>query len=98
MQPSKTSSSQVVQLIKGEFSPTQAKEIVLSLISQKISYHKLEEIQLWEKDHDFNLEPIRIRIRELEDEKQKAEQFISEAKKQGKNLEINGIIEMKASE
>ena len=98
MQPSKTSSSQVVKLIKGKFSPKQAKEIVLSLISQKISYHKLEEIQLWEKNHDFNLEPIRIRIKELEDEKQKAEKFISEVKLKGKNLEINGIIEIKVTE
>ena len=98
MQPSKSSSSQIVQLIKGEFSPSQANDIVLSLISQKISYHKLEEIQLWEKNHDFNLEPIRIRIRELEYEKQKAEQFITEVRLKGKDLEINGIIEMNAIE
>lgn len=98
MESSKSSSTQIVQLIKGEFSPSQANEIVLSLISQKISFHRREEIQLWEKNHDSNLELIRIRISELENQKQKAENFISELKLQGKNLEINGIIEMKATE
>lgn len=90
-------SDQIVQLVKGEFTPSQASDIVLSLISQKISYHKLEEIQLWERNHEIDLEPLRNRITELENEKKKAENFIAQMKAAGKNLKIDGTIEMKSA-
>ena len=82
------------QLIKGQFSPMQAIDIVFLLISQKINYHKLEELHSWETDHNFDSRPLKRRIKELEDEKQRAEEFIHQAKSEGKNLSISGIIEM----
>lgn len=92
------SQSQKIQIVKGEFTPTQALDIVLSLLSQKINHHRLQEIQLWENDHEFNLAPIKSRILELEKEKEIAEQFISQVKLNNKKLEIDGILNLKIIE
>jgi hypothetical protein len=86
---------QNVQLVQGIFSPAQAHEIILSLITQKINFHKMEEVQLWEKNHDTDLQPLKNRILELEKEKVKAKKFIEEVAVAGKKLEINSTLQMK---
>ncbi len=85
---------QEIQLVKGEFTPSQASEIINSLINQKINYHKLEGLQRWERNHQYDQEPLNRRIEELENEKIRAEEFISKIKDEGKNLKINGILEL----
>ena len=95
MKTNVTITAELIQLVQGTFTPSQATDIVLSLLSQKINYHKLEEIQLWEKDHTFDLEPLKNRIAQLENEKIKASEFINQMKLNGSNLEINGVLEMK---
>lgn len=87
--------NQNVQLVQGIFSPAQAREIILSLITQKINFHKMEEVQLWEQNHDTDLQPLKNRIQELEKEKVRAKKFIEEVAVAGKNLEINGTLHMK---
>ena len=98
MEPKKTSKMetqvQTIQLVKGEFTPSQASDVIMSLISQKINYHKLEGMQLWERNHNYDQEPLNKRIKELEEEKKIAKEFISKMKLEGKNLKINGVIEM----
>lgn len=89
---------QVIQLMKGEFTPSQASEIVLSLINQKINYHKVERIQLWESDHKCDQVPINTRIEELEQEKIIAADFIKRMSIEGKKLKINGSINMTSCE
>ncbi len=81
-----------IQLVKGEFTPSQASEVVIPLISYKINYHKLDGIEKWEKNHKTDQEPIKIRIDELKNEKKKAEAFFSEMEKEGKTLKIDGIL------
>lgn len=89
---------QEIQLVKGEFTPSQASDVIMSLITQKINYHKIEGLQNWERDHKYDQEPLNNRINELEEEKRIAADFISKMREQGKNLKIKGIIEMTASE
>lgn len=95
MENNKTTTTEMIQLVQGTFTPSQATDIVLSLLNQKINYHKLEEVQLWEQNHTINLEPLKNRIAQLEIEKQKATEFINQMKLKGSNLEINGVLAMK---
>ena len=90
--------TQEIQLVKGEFTPSQASDIIMALINQKINYHKIEGLQNWERNHKYDHEPLNNRINELEEEKRIAADFISKMREQGKNLKIKGIIEMTASE
>lgn len=90
--------AQKVQLVKGEFTPHQASDVVMSLLDQKINFHKLKAIQLWEQNHNYDQEPIKNRIKQLEAEKVIASDFISKMMLEGKNLNIEGILIMKATE
>lgn len=83
-----------IQLVDGEFSPSQASDIISSLINQKINYHKLEGLQNWERNHKFNGEPLRNRIKELEDAMKQTKDFMSELKNGGKKVKIDGIIKI----
>lgn len=84
-----------VKLVDGEFSPTQASDILNALIDQKINYHKIENLQHWEQDHNTDSKPYINRIKELEEEKKAIDHFISEIKKEGKKLSIDGILTIK---
>ncbi|MFD0932636.1 hypothetical protein ACFQ0R_08535 [Psychroflexus salinarum] len=85
-----------VKLVDGEFTPTQASDILNALIDQKINYHKIENLQHWEQDHNNDSKPYIRRIKELEEEKKTIDRFITEIKQEGKKLCINGILTVKA--
>lgn len=87
-----------VQLVKGDFLPEKAIEIMIALLDQKINYHKIEGIQLWEKDHKNDQEPINNRIKELEKEKKKAINFLSKMKSSEKKIQINGMLSMRLAD
>ena len=92
-QSSKIETKQV-QLIDGDFTPTQAFDILNSLIDQKINYHKIENLQLWEKNHDNDPQPFIDRIQQLEEEKKAIDVYLSKLKKEGKLLKIDGILKL----
>ena len=81
---------QNVRLVDGEFTPVQAIDVISSLIKQKINFHKVENLQNWEKDHKADPEPIKKRINELKEANEAAKQFIIEMKKNGKKVKIEG--------
>ncbi|NEV93976.1 hypothetical protein G3567_07430 [Psychroflexus sp. YR1-1] len=84
-----------VKLVDGEFTPTQASDILIALIDQKINYHKIENLQHWEQDHNNDPKPYMMRIQELEKEKEAIDRYISEFRKAGKKLRVSGILTLK---
>ena len=87
-----------IQLVHGEFTPAQASDVMSSLISQKINYHKLEGLQNWERNHKYDQEPLKNRIKELEDAMKRTKDFIAELKDNGKNVKIDGVIKISVVE
>ena len=83
-----------IQLVDGEFTPTQAAVVIAALIEQKIKYHKLEGLQNWERDHKYDQVPLRNRITELEEEMKRTKDFISNLKDNGNRVKIDGVITM----
>ncbi len=81
-----------VQLVKGEFTPSEASHVILSLLDEKINFHKIQRLQLWEGDHKYDTEPLKKRIKELEAEKVKIQEFLARSPATGKNIKINGIL------
>ena len=84
-----------IQLVDGEFTPSQAGSLLNSLIDQKIAYHKIQKWSVWEGNH--NMDPRRSddRIRELDIQKMLAKDIIDEARTQGCKIEIGGTLEIK---
>lgn len=85
---------QKVQLVKGEFSPSDASYVIMSLIDEKINFHKIQRLQKWEGNHHANTNDLDDRISELEKEKEIAREFIAKSRKQNCKLKINGILEI----
>lgn len=88
------SHERTIQLVDGKFTPSQASDVLVALIKQKISYHKLEELQNWERNHKYDQAPLKNRIKELEGELKRTKDFMSELKESGKNVKIDGVIKM----
>lgn len=89
--------NQKIQLVKGDFTPSEALHVITSLIDEKINFHKIQRLQKWEGNHKSNTDELDDRISQLEKEKQIAREFITNSRISNSNLKINGILEITAS-
>lgn len=90
---------QKVQLVNGVFTPSEAADIIGSLIDEKINFHKIQRLQRWEGNHKCDTGDLNDRITELEQDRAQALEFIAQIRKEGgKALRINGILEMSVAE
>lgn len=83
-----------IQLVKGEYTPSEASHIIMNLIDKKINFHKTRILQIWESNHNFNTEALDGRIKELEREREIAKEFIEISKDRGQNIRIDGVLKM----
>lgn len=86
--------TQKIQLVEGKFTPSEAGDVVTALINEKINFHKIQRLSLKEGDEAANVNYPNGRIQELVTEKRVAKDFIKEARRQGYNVRINGILEI----
>ena len=93
-----TDVKQKVQLVKGEFTPSEASDIIEALIKQKVNFHKIQRLKLWTGDCECNTPGLDGRIGELIEDKKTAKAFINEARRKGMNIEINGSLEISYTE
>jgi len=89
--------TQKIQLVKGEFTPSEASHIIMNLIDEKINFHKLQRLQMWEGNHKSKTDQLDGRIEELEKEKGIAKKFINSIRGLGLNLSINGVLDISVS-
>ncbi|WP_027137847.1 hypothetical protein [Gaetbulibacter saemankumensis] len=85
---------QKIQLVKGEFTPSDAAHVIMSLIDEKINFHKIQRLQKWEGNHRAETNELDDRISELEKEKEVAKTFINKNRALQRNIKINGILEI----
>jgi hypothetical protein len=86
-----------IKLVKGEFTPDEAKEVLFSLVTSKIRFHQLEVFSNRERnigDIDYSEK----RITELENSKTVIDSKINEAILKMKKIRINGTIEIEVLE
>lgn len=88
---------QNIQLIEGEFTPSEASHVISSLLDEKINFHKLQRLTMLEGNSNTSTNYADNRIQELENEKKIAKEFISEMRREGIKLRINSTIEIKAA-
>lgn len=88
---------QVLTLIKGEFTPNEITEILLSLINEKIRFHDLQILGIKE-GRAGNIEPHSKRIAELMNTKRTIQQFVTEAKENNDTIVVNSTVELAIKE
>jgi hypothetical protein len=82
---------QTFELVKGDFSTNAAKEILLNLIDQKISFHNLRDWRSQEKYGKPDEHSLK-RINELKESRATILEIIQVAKEEGLTLNINANI------
>ncbi len=65
--------------------------LFVHLSIKKINYYKLGGLQNWERNHKHDQEPLRSRIKELEDEIECTKAYISEVRASGKSIKIEEV-------
>ncbi|WP_149277334.1 hypothetical protein [Pareuzebyella sediminis] len=86
--------TQKIQLVKGAFTASEACDVVCALIDEKINFHKIQRLQIWEGNHASKTGHLDGRIQELQEERKLAKQFIMANKGKGYNLKIQGTLEI----
>ncbi|MFD0798973.1 hypothetical protein ACFQZJ_15985 [Maribacter chungangensis] len=86
--------TQKIQLVEGEFTISEANDVVTSLIDEKLNFHKLQRLSLSEGSSFADTRYPDGRIGELEREKATARAFFAEARKTGATIKINGTLEI----
>lgn len=84
-----------IQLVDGKFTPTEASDVITALIDEKINFHKIQRLKIWEGNHLGKTSLLDSRIGELEQEKLTARNIIDKARAKGKKIEISGVLEIK---
>lgn len=84
-----------VQLVKGEFSPSEAWDVINGLLDEKINFHKIQRLKIYEGNEQAETLDADERIRELMEEKKHARRVVREARERGCTLEISGTINFK---
>jgi hypothetical protein len=83
-----------IHLVKGVFTPSEASDVIIGLIDEKINFHKIQRLQIWEGNHKCETNQLDGRIKELQESKRIAREFIADIRSLGRNLKINGTLEI----
>lgn len=89
---------QKINLVDGTFSPSEASDVIIALLEQKINFHKLQRLSWCEGNKDANTKYPDDRIHELENEKTIAREFIKSVRWEGKRLRISGVLNITLEE
>lgn len=81
-----------VQLVDGNFTATEALDVINALIKEKINFHKIHRLSMWEGDMDSDTSYDDSRVVQLEKEKIDIKAICQEARLSGKKIRINGIL------
>ncbi|ASV29305.1 hypothetical protein [Maribacter cobaltidurans] len=92
--PKTKEQQKTIQLVDGTFTPSEASDVITALIDEKINFHKIQRLQVWEGNHRSNTKGLDNRIQELMREKQLAKNIIKEARSKGRNIIINGTLSL----
>lgn len=86
------STTQSINLIDGLFSPSDAADILITMIEKKINFHKLQMLQIFEGNHEDPCNYDNSRLSELKLEKERLEDIIKNARQNGKKMNIQARI------
>ncbi len=87
----------LIPLIEGKFTPDEAAEIIEALVDERVRFHNIQMLRMWEGNHNFNSAYWDKKIKEIKTEKNMTRELINEAKKEGYHIEVTGTIEVRIS-
>ncbi len=89
-----TLTDQKIKLLDGTFTPSEASDILNTIIDKKINFHKLQRLSIIEQNCDDETPHLYNRMDELIKAKEVIKELILEAKKEGVALKIESDIQI----
>ncbi|MCE7923142.1 MAG: hypothetical protein DYG98_08790 [Haliscomenobacteraceae bacterium CHB4] len=89
--------NQIIQIVNGNFSPVEAREMLNELITSRINFHNIQMLKRWEANHRYDPSEDDKKINAMRKGKAEAIELIEKAKREGFNIEIIGDIKVKLS-
>jgi LAS superfamily LD-carboxypeptidase LdcB len=86
-----------ITFINGLFSPAEAADVLLSLINDKIKFHRVKSLKLRNEEQGLNISSEE-RIEKLKEAKKTVERLVLKAHKEGMILSIKSAIEIELME
>ncbi|WP_343488108.1 hypothetical protein [Allomuricauda sp. d1] len=88
-----TTADENISLISGTFTPSEAADILLSFLNDKIKFHTVRKLNL-QPDSDTAFEVSEQRINDLRQAKERVTDLVVSAQKNGHLLDIKSTIEI----
>lgn len=85
----------IMQLVKGRFSPAEARELIHTLVNSRIQFYQIMKMRRWEGDHNTNTAGFDRKISELNAEREQLDKLIREADQAGLRVEIEGGLRLR---
>ena len=82
-----------ITFINGHFSPAEAADVLLSLLNDKIKFHRVKSLNLRNEEQGLNMSSEE-RIEKLKEAKKIVERLVLKAHKEGMILSIKSAIEI----
>ncbi|MBU2951891.1 hypothetical protein KO493_14420 [Tamlana agarivorans] len=89
---------QKINSIDGVFTVSEASDIINAVLNVKINFHKLNRLSITEGNDKDDCVFDSGRIAELMNEQQKAKEFLSLARVNGKKLKIKSVIQIETED
>ncbi|MCV6630223.1 MAG: hypothetical protein OIF50_10220 [Flavobacteriaceae bacterium] len=83
-----------VKLIDGEFSASEASDLIQSLIKQKINFHKVHRLSMYEGNMGNDTSVDDSRIQQLITAQQEFKNITTQARESGKKIKISGVLDI----
>lgn len=83
---------QSIKLIEGTFTPSEANDILTSIVDKKINFHKIQRLKIFEGNHNDPCVHDSDRLNELIASKERLVEIVREVKSQGRKLKIHSNI------
>ena len=81
-----------LQLVDGTFTASEASHIISALIKEKINFHKIHRLSIWEGNMHDDTSYDDSRVIQLQKELVDFKEICNEARLAGKNIKIDGIL------
>lgn len=83
-----------MKFITEDFAPSDARELVNTILDRYSNFYKLQYITQWEKDHGTDKASFDNKVNEIQEQKKQLNEIIALARQEGKSVQVEGKIEL----
>ena len=83
------------QVINGEFSPAEARDIVNNIIDGHMNFNRQQYITRWEANHNLTQDDLQQQLNALRELKNELKAAIAQAREEGCRIHLEGSLELR---